>query len=238
MDFQTFERRAREIYATVPDRFLEGIDGLEVSLRTELHPTLPEVFTLGECLTEHYPSEFGGAGEVRSIVVLYYGSFLELARRDEAFDWEGELYETITHEVRHHLESLAAENQLEEIDYAEDQNFHRRQGEPFDPFFFRAGNLQDDGSWEVGGDLFLEVPVDRRRARPILVAWQERRLIIDHPEPLGDVHYLTLEPWSDDSREVVAVVQPKQPWWRWVGALLGMRKLDVRAGVLEEADEE
>ena len=63
MDYQTFEARAREIFASVPDQFLGGIDGLEVSRRTELHPSLPEVFTLGECLTEHYPSEFGGAGE-------------------------------------------------------------------------------------------------------------------------------------------------------------------------------
>ncbi len=233
MDYQTFDARAREIFAAVPDQFLGGIDGLEVSRRTELHPSLPEVFTLGECLTEHYPSEFGGAGEVRSIVVLYYGSFLELARRDEDFDWEGELYETITHEVRHHLESLATEDQLEEIDFAEDQNFHRRQGEPFDPFFFRAGVRHDDGSWEVDRDFFLEVRVDRETGWPVSVRWQGEELHIERPEPLGDVHFLTLGAWSDDSREVVAVLQPRRAWWGWIAALLGMRKLDVREGVVE-----
>lgn len=234
MDFQTFEARAREIYSAVPDRFLEGIHGLEVSLRTELHPTLPEVFTMGECLTEHYPSEFGGAGEVRSIVVLYYGSFLELSRRDEHFDWEGELYETITHEVRHHLESLATDDQLEEIDFAEDQNFRRRQGEPFDPFFFRAGVRHDDGSWEVGGDIFLEVPVDREKGWPVPVHWQGESVRLERPEVLGDMFFLTIQAWSDDTREVVAVLQPRRAWWRWVGALIGVRKLDVREGIQED----
>ena len=133
MDFTTFQARANELFAEIPPEFLEGIDGLEVSRSTEPHPSLPDIYTLGECLTEQYPSEFGGAGEVRSIVVLYYGSFLALSRLDEAFDWEGELYETLMHEVRHHLESLATDDELEEIDYAEDQNFHRREGERSTP---------------------------------------------------------------------------------------------------------
>src|SRR5690606_14293327 len=70
MDFRTFESRAHDLFAQVPERFLEGIDGLEVSRRAEAHPSLPDIYTLGECLTEQYPSEFGGAGDVRSIVVL------------------------------------------------------------------------------------------------------------------------------------------------------------------------
>ena len=160
MDFATFERRAKELYAEVPEDFRGGIDGLEVSRATEPHPTLPDVYTLGECLTEQYPSEFGGAGEVRSIVVLYYGSFLALSRIDEEFDWEAELYETLTHEIRHHLESLASEDELEEIDYAEDQNFARREGERFDPYFYRSGKRWGDREWEVDGDFFLEVPVE------------------------------------------------------------------------------
>ena len=31
--------------------------------------------------------------------MLYYGSFLELSRIDAEWDWEGELFETVTHEV-------------------------------------------------------------------------------------------------------------------------------------------
>ena len=59
---------------------------------------------------------------------LYYGSFRELARLDEDFDWEAELWETLTHEVRHHRESTAGEDALEDLDWAEDENFRRRAG--------------------------------------------------------------------------------------------------------------
>lgn len=131
MNFQEFERVAREALDAIPDEFREGIDGLDVRRSTVPHPSYPDVYTLGECLTESYPSEFGGPGDVRSIVVLYYGSFVELSRIDEEWDWEEEIFETVTHEVRHHLESLALDDSLELFDYAQDQNFARRYaGEP------------------------------------------------------------------------------------------------------------
>ena len=230
MDFPTFEARAQELYAAVPERFLEGIDGLEVSRRTVPHPSLPDIYTLGECLTEQYPSEFGGAGEVRSIVVLYYGSFLELSRLDEEFDWEGELYETLTHEVRHHLESLATEDQLEEIDYAEDQNFHRREGERFDPFFYRSGLRRAEREWEVDGDFFLEIPVSREGGWPLGVEWEGRTLAVQRPEPLGDVHFLTVDEWSGDTGEVLLVLLPRRGVMGWLSGLFGRAGIDVRQG--------
>lgn len=230
MDFATFEARAHDLYASVPERYLEGIDGLEVSRRIEPHPSLPDIYTLGECLTEQYPSEFGGAGEVRSVVVLYYGSFLALSRLDDGFDWEGELYETLMHEVRHHLESLATEDELEEIDYAEEQNFRRREGERFDPAFYRAGVRRAEREWEVDGDFFLEVPVTRRGDDSIEVTRGERRLLLQRPQPLGDMHFLTVEEWSDDDHEVVAVLIARRGWWMQLRALLTGRPVDVREG--------
>lgn len=226
MDFQTFEKRANELYAGVPAHFLEGIDGLEVSRRTEAHPTLPDVYTLGECLTEQYPSEFGGAGEVRSIVVLYYGSFLALSRLDEEWDWEAELYETLMHEVRHHLESLATEDELEEIDFAEDQNFARREGERFDPFFYRSGKRRGAGEWEVDGDVFLEVPLRDGAEREIRVDWRGQSLVVAAPEPVGDVHFLAIEEWADKG-EVFAVLLPRRRWREWLRSMLTRRPLEV-----------
>ena len=44
------------------------------------------------------------------LFVLYYGSFLEVA--GEGFDWEAEVWETLLHELRHHLESLAGRDDL------------------------------------------------------------------------------------------------------------------------------
>src|SRR4029079_8025848 len=89
-------------------------------------------------------------------VVLYYGSFLRLSKQEPEFDWEEELWETLTHELQHHLESLADEAALVALDYAMDENFKRLEGEPFDPFFFRSGTRVADGVWRLERDVFLE----------------------------------------------------------------------------------
>ena len=236
MDFRTFESRAQELFAQVPERFLEGIDGLEVSRRTEAHPTLPDIYTLGECLTEQYPSEFGGAGEVRSIVVLYYGSFLALSRLDEDFDWEGELYETLMHEVRHHLESLATEDELEEIDFAEDQNFHRRQGEPFDPYFYRSGTRISDREWEVDGDRFIEVPVPWEGPWPVAVEREGHTLRVERPAGEWDIHFVTVGTWSDDTAEVIVVLLRRRSALASFTALLRGRAPVVEQSLMEDAE--
>ena len=235
MDFNTFEARAHELFAQVPPEFLEGIDGLEVSRRTEAHPSLPDIYTLGECLTEQYPSEFGGAGEVRSIVALYYGSFLALSRLDDDFDWEGELYETLTHEVRHHLESLATEDELEEIDFAEDQNFHRRQGEPFDPLFYRSGTRVSDSEWEVDRDRFIERAVRWEGPWPMEIEWEGRRISLERPAEEGDVHFATIESWSDDVREVVVVFRARRGTLASLLTLLRGRPAVVQESRVEES---
>lgn len=173
MNLLDFEERAREIYAAIPADFRAGVDGLEVSRRIAPHPDTPDVFTLGECRSEFYPSEFGGPGMVRSLLILYYGSFVELSRRDPDWDWEEELFETITHELRHHLEHLASEDELERHDYAEDQNFARQEGHAFDPFFYRSGTPAGAGAFQVGADLFVERSLDQGEVEQgwIRVAW-------------------------------------------------------------------
>lgn len=221
MDFHHFERRAQEIFAEIPAQYREGIDGLEVTRETVAHPSLPDIYTLGECKTEQYPSEFGGAGEVRSIVAIYYGSFLALSRLDDEWDWEGELFETVTHEVRHHLESLAIEDELEEIDYAEDQNFARREGEPFDPSFYRYGMRRAEREWEVDGDFFLEIPVGPD-AETVEVNWRDRIARVAVPaEGEGD-RFVLIEEWSEEF-DVVAVLLRRRGWLSWLRGLLGRR---------------
>lgn len=193
MTYEAFAKQAREIFAAIPDDFRAGVDGLEVSRRTVTHPTLPEVFTLGECLSDFYPSEFGGAGEVRSRVALYYGSFLALSRDSDEWDWDDEIWETITHEIRHHLEHLASEDALEAMDFAEDQNFARREGESFDPLYYQSGEAVEPGVFAVDGDVFIEVQVKKWRAGEVLtvpVPLQSREFSVRLPDEIGDVHYL------------------------------------------------
>jgi hypothetical protein len=96
MDIRQFERRAREAFEEIPEEFREGIDGLTVSRDAPAHPTLPEVFTLGHCVTDEHLSEYGSPDTTRSIIVHYWGSFRELARRDPDFDGDMELWERLT----------------------------------------------------------------------------------------------------------------------------------------------
>lgn len=226
MTFAEFERRAHEVFEQIPDEYREGVDGLAVERRAVPHPELPEVYTLGECLTENYPTEWGGAGEVRSTVVLYYGSFLRLSRMEEAWDWDEEIFETITHEIRHHLESLALEDELEVRDYADDQNFARREGREFDPFFFRSGEPLGPGAWEVAGDVFLE-----REARgdepEVAVEWEGRRLSVPLPHPLGDVHFVTLDEVYTERGDVLLVLVRRRGAWESLRRLLSGRGPEV-----------
>ena len=51
------------------------------------------------------------------------------------------------------------------MDYATDENFKRREGEPFDPLFFRSGEALDGGWYRVEEDYFLDRPY-REGAEP------------------------------------------------------------------------
>jgi hypothetical protein len=236
MTFEEFSTRAQQIFEEIPADYKAGVDGLEATRRTVLHPTLPDVYTLGECLSEFYPSDFGGPGEVRSRVVLYYGSFLELSRSREGWSWEDELWETITHEVRHHLEHLASEDALDEMDYAEDQNFARREGERFDPFFFRAGERIAPGIFEVDGDLFIEMEIGEaaiEQTNELMIPWQDGTLRISRPDALGDVHFLRVtdvRPGSGGDLFIVLVrKRGAAEWLRGLFSQVPLRVLESEA---------
>jgi hypothetical protein len=224
MTFGEFERRAREIFGEIPPDLRHGVAYLQVSREALAHPELPEVYTLGECATGEYDVETGAGDEVRSGVHLYYGSFLALSRLYDDFDWEGELWETVTHEVRHHRESAAGEDDLEVMDYADDENFRRREGESFDPLFFRAGEPAGADRWEVDGDLFIERVLDARE----FAALRELRVEVDgveHPVPLprelGDVHYVYLLDLCTEERDVALVLVRRRGAWEALRGVFG-----------------
>jgi hypothetical protein len=191
MTFDEFEARAWQEWERIPDEYRAGVDGLVVERAAHAHPSLDGIYTLGECLTESYPSDFGGPDTTRSVVVLYYGSFFRLSRLDDAFDWEGELWETLTHELQHHLESLAADDALVDMDYAADENYKRYQGEPFDPFFFRHG-LPENGWYRIEDEFFLEVPTPAPGA-PLHFEWGGVAYEVDPPAGASDVAFIAVE---------------------------------------------
>lgn len=211
MTFAEFEQRAWQEWERIPPTFRAGIDGLTIERRALPHEALPDVFTLGECVTESYPSDFGGPDTTRSVVVLYYGSFFRLSRQDDEFDWEVELWETLTHELQHHLESLADDDSLEDMDYAAGENYKRHEGQPFDPFFFRLG-VPADGWRRVEDEFFLEL--ERPEAAQATFAWHAGTYRVDIPAEAADLMLLTITDGVPDAPGALhlALVPPSR--WR------------------------
>lgn len=229
MQFEEFEALAWRYWEEIPPEYKAGIDGVVLERRAMPHPALPEVFTLGECRTEAYPSEYGGPETIRSAVVLYYGSFVRLSRQEPEFDWEDELWETLTHELKHHLESLAGEAELEELDYAMDENFKRLEGEPFDPFFYRSGTPEMEGVWRAEREIFLEreYRTPEELGREVEFDWRGARYRVPCPEEPGDVCFL----WIEDGIEREAGEEVTLVLVRRYGALAALRRVLARRGL-------
>lgn len=235
MDYSEFERRASKVWQEIPADFRSGVDGLVIERSGRPHPTMPDIYTLGECVTESYPSDWGGPETTRSVLVLYYGSFARLSELDPEFDWRYEIWETVTHELRHHLEWLAAEDALEDVDYAVDENFKRIQDEPFDPWFYRYGEEIAPGVFEADRDVFLEMEHERKTAPGprIEFRWHGRRYSVHVPARLGDLTFLQIIAGVDTgSAELCVVLVRKRGWLEQVkGWLTGSGPSVVEADV-------
>ncbi|HEX7052204.1 MAG TPA: metallopeptidase family protein [Longimicrobiales bacterium] len=231
MRFDEFERRAWRDWREIPEMYKEGIDGLIVERGAQPHPTLPDIYTLGECITEAYPSEYGGPETIRSAVVLYYGSFRRLAALDPDFDWDEEIWETLTHELKHHLESLADEDALGALDYAVDENFKRLEGEPFDPLFYRSGELVAPGVWRVERDTFIEqaYPAEHPPGAHVEFGWHGEQYRVARPAVLGDICFLRIGEGLETGPggEVYVVLVRRRGAWASLRAALGRERPEV-----------
>jgi hypothetical protein len=213
MKFEAFEQRARADWERIPATYKDGIDGLTVDRGAKAHPSLDDVYTLGECVTEAWPSEYGGPETIRSIVVLYYGSFFRLSRLDPDFDWEHELWETLTHELQHHLESLAADSGLIDLDYAMDENFKRVNGKPFDASFYRAGESLGGGWYRVEEEYYCEITIDG--PGELAFDWNGAEYRVSHDPAPDDPPVLFLrvvEGLAAPPRELYLVVRRREGW--------------------------
>ncbi len=169
MRLSDFEAMVTRMAGEVPREFLDGVAEVGVSPRALPHPERPGIFTLGECIPLLATDNAGSEG-LQSRIVLYHGSFAALAQVTPGFDWREEAFETLTHELRHHLEWRARAPDLEELDWAVEQNYARQDGEAFDPAFFLAGAQVADDAWRVEDDVFLDRIVSAvPRARLLLL---------------------------------------------------------------------
>jgi hypothetical protein len=186
LKYSDFERLVRRLAQEIPAEYLDGVAAVEVSPRTVPDPVRADVYTLGECIPMH-----GHLDETTSRVVLYHGSFQALAEQDDDFVWRDEAWDTLTHELRHHLEWRANADALEEYDWAAEQNFARHDGQPFDPLLHLSGERVDEGVYRVEEDVFLDRVV-RRRPAETEVRWHGAPYAVavpDLPLPI----FLTLE---------------------------------------------
>ena len=238
MRFRDFEQLARAMWLDIPDDYKEGVDGVVVKRDPLPHPTLPDIYTLGECATEAYPSDFGGPDTIRSVVLLHHGSFQRLSELDPDFDWEEELWETLTHELRHHLESLADEDALGGVDYAADENFKRFDGQPFDPWFYRSGEERAAGVWQVEREFFIEREEDdaERRSEWVEFPWRGVTRRVRRPTDPGDVCFLFIEEGLEtDGAAVTVVLVRRRGFGEVVRGIFSKRELVVveEVGVAE-----
>lgn len=113
---------AERLWAEIPEEFKRGLQGLHILEEARPDPEEPGLLRLGEYHDPGFPSVLGGFEGIGRHIALFYGSFAALAAEEPGFDWEEEIWETLLHELRHHLESLAWRNDL----VREDLEFLRR----------------------------------------------------------------------------------------------------------------
>ena len=230
MDFDSFEQEAARAFEAIPERYREGVDGLTVHRAALPHPRFPGVYTLGECVTESYPSGWDGPDTVRSLVLLHWGSFRALADFDPAFDWRDQIWETLTHELRHHLESLADQDDLVGVDYAMEQTFLRFDGSDFEPAYYRHGDRVGPDHYAVEDEVYIEQrwrAADFQQADRIRFSWAGRGFEIDHPAELGDVHFIRIVDGVPPPPYLELVLVRRSSWVERARAALGRAGLVI-----------
>lgn len=208
MKLNEFEILVKRLETEVPAHFLKGISEIAVASAMLPHPTRADIYTLGECIPDPL-SEDATLNDLRSRIVLYHGSFQALSRNDPDFDWEEEAYQTLTHELRHHLEWRARTDALEEVDRAAEENYARHDGEEFDPLFFLGGEEIVEGVYQVDDDFFLD-RVIREVPATIEFEWHGTRYRADLPSDLTLPAYVfVLELAEPPPGELVLVLRRK-----------------------------
>jgi hypothetical protein len=208
MRADAFEAMVREMCDRVPSDYFDGITEVTVSPRAVPHPVHGDIFTLGECIP--LPLEGEGPDAIQSRVVLYHGSFLALAELDPDFDWREEAWETLTHELRHHVEWRARRGDLEALDRAAEANFARVNAAPFDPLFHLDGEPTAPGLTRVEGDWFLDRLVDRV-PDALEIGWHGRAYRVKIPDGATLPAFVTVEGVTDAPPGELVLVLRRKP---------------------------
>lgn len=115
MEIERFTELADRLMERVPAPLLEGLNGgVAIRRRAMRRNADPAgVYILGEYVTDL----------LGCYIVIYWGSFAELFAGEPDDIWEQELWETIRHELRHHVENRAGVTDLDWEDEADLERF-------------------------------------------------------------------------------------------------------------------
>lgn len=228
MDLATFQRRSGELWNSIPAHFREGVTALIVEPGTFNMGRRADDYVLGLCEPDGAIAAIPGA-PLCSIIRIFYGTFVDAALGDPEFDWDGELWETIRHELQHHLEHRAGVDHLgleDEVEIALDRWLD---GEEVDPHFYRQGTQLDRHVWLVSDWLFIEVALKKQAwlalaDKGLEVAWGAICANIDPVprEELDATDLLYCDAWVAESENgeerlpwenVVLVTQRVRGWF-------------------------
>ncbi|MBP6333053.1 MAG: metallopeptidase family protein [Aminivibrio sp.] len=112
MIIRRFRKTVDAVLGSLPPELLRQLNG-GILVRPETKED-GETLILGEYIEDP---------DLSSLVLLYYGSFAEALEGASPEEWEEEIEETVIHELRHHVESLAGVDYLareEEMEYLQD----------------------------------------------------------------------------------------------------------------------
>ncbi len=127
MTYDEFAALVERLWEEIPDEFKRELQGVHVLPQLKQDPSgLPGVLRLGEYTDPGPPSVFASGINLGRHIALYYGSFAAVAGGNPGFDWEAEVWETLLHELRHHVESLAWRDDLIQEDLRQLERLRRR----------------------------------------------------------------------------------------------------------------
>lgn len=101
MNIRRFRKTVDEVLESLPPVLLRQLNG-GILVRPEAKED-GDALIMGEYIEDP---------DLGSLVLLYYGSFAEALEGASAEEWEDEIEETVIHELRHHVESLAGVDYL------------------------------------------------------------------------------------------------------------------------------
>lgn len=122
MDIDRFTALAEQLCERIPERLWAGLNGgIVVHEEARRNATDPKgVYILGEYITDEHLGAY---------VALYHGSFMKLLTGEPESVWENEVWETIRHELRHHVERQAGLGDLDIEDLIDLERFRQEERE-------------------------------------------------------------------------------------------------------------